>query len=378
MKKERIHSIDIIRGFAILGIAFANILPLSGPHLYESSPSSIWMDPIDKLVESILFIFAEGNFYSLFSILFGFSAIIFMENAEDKGYNPYYLFSKRLWILFAIGFLHAFFIFYGDILMIYAVIGLFLLPVYKVPGRVMMLLIGIFMIPMLFELIKILLFDYQIAAVDYNLLQNVIINYQTGGRIALLQNTVDWLTIYSIENLPSLFCSIYPMFLLGMILGKNKALITNIKEIHKLMWVISGSIGIAIKTLAIIYSDSYFLIRLSEIFGNISMSIFYGLSILLLLKKTGKHFKLIANIGKTSMSNYLFQTTCCFFMFKVFKLYAQVSPGHLVFLSIALIFIQILLSNWWLKKHKQGPIESVWRKLTYYKRTPSYNRVDKK
>ena len=247
MRKERIHSIDIIRGFAILGIAFANILPLSGPHLYESSPSSIWMDPIDKLVESILFIFAEGNFYSLFSILFGFSAIIFMENAEDKGYNPYYLFSKRLWILFAIGFLHAFFIFYGDILMIYAVIGLFLLPVYKVPGRVMMLLIGIFMIPMLFELIKILLFDYQIAAVDYNLLQNVIINYQTGGRIALLQNTVDWLTIYSIENLPSLFCSIYPMFLLGMILGKNKALITNIKGIHKLMWVISGSIGIAIK-----------------------------------------------------------------------------------------------------------------------------------
>jgi len=98
-KLERIHSIDVIRGFAILGIAFANILPLSTPILYDSFPSSLWTSSHDRLIEKLLFILAEGNFYSLFAMLFGFSFIIFMERSAAKGNNPYILFSKRQFIL---------------------------------------------------------------------------------------------------------------------------------------------------------------------------------------------------------------------------------------------------------------------------------------
>ncbi|GKU84287.1 MULTISPECIES: DUF418 domain-containing protein [Niallia] len=367
-KLERIHSIDVIRGFAILGIAFANILPLSTPILYDSFPSSLWTSSHDRLIEKLLFILAEGNFYSLFAMLFGFSFIIFMERSAAKGNNPYILFSKRQFILLGIGILHALFIWYGDILIVYALFGFLLLPLYKAPKWIISLMIAIVLLPNVVILYNLIGYNYDPAEyLDYNYIVSVIMNYQSGGTVGFLQNLYDWLNTYQPGNLPYLYMSIFPMFLIGVLIAKSKSILLNITKKHYVFWVVFGLVGLTIKLLPVVKPNSLLYLQAAESIGNPLMSLFYGLSILLMITKLKGSLSLIGNIGRTSMSNYLLQNIIGFVIFKVFHLYGTLPPTKLIIISFIVAVFQIWLSYIWLLLFKQGPIEFLWRRLTYIK-----------
>ncbi|MCM3216787.1 DUF418 domain-containing protein [Niallia taxi] len=367
-KLNRIHSIDVIRGFAILGIAFANILPLSTPILYDSFPSSLWTSHHDRIVEKLLFIFAEGNFYSLFAMLFGFSFMIFMDRTAAKGNNPYKLFSKRQIILLGIGILHAFFIWYGDILIVYAIFGFLLLPLYKAPKRIISMMIVIVLLPNFIILYNLIGYNYDSTDyLDYNYILSVIRNYHYGGRLLFLQNFYDWLNTYQPDNLPYLYMSIFPMFLIGVLVAKNKSILLKITAKHFIFWGIFGLIGTSIKLLPVLKPNSLLYLQAAEAIGNPLMSLFYGLSVLLIMHKFKVSLNLIGNIGRTSMSNYLLQNIIGFVIFKAFHLYGTLSPSKLIIISSIVAMFQIWLSYIWLLLFKQGPIESIWRRLTYLK-----------
>ncbi|MDE5055303.1 DUF418 domain-containing protein [Niallia taxi] len=367
-KLERIHSIDVIRGFAILGIAFANILPLSTPILYDSFPSSFWTSHHDRIVEKLLFIFAEGNFYSLFAMLFGFSFMVFMDRAAAKGNNPYSLFSKRQIILLGIGILHAFFIWYGDILIVYAIFGFLLLPLYKAPKRIISIIIVIVLLPNFFILYNLIGYNYDPSDyLDYNYIISVIMNYRSGGTLSFLQNFYDWLNTYQPDNLPYLYISIFPMFLIGVLVAKSKSILMKVTKKHYIFWGVFGLIGITIKLLPVLKPNSLLYLQAAESIGNPLMSLFYGLSILLIMHKFKVSLTLIGNIGRTSMSNYLLQNIIGFVIFKGFHLYGTLPPSKLIIISCIVALFQIWLSYIWLLLFKQGPIELLWRKITYLK-----------
>lgn len=122
--RERVHFLDIVRGFALLGIIIVNYF------LIVDSVKGFEMASGD-LLHNLVSWFAEGKFVTLFSFLFGVGFMIFMDRAAQKVDSPNKLFARRLSILLGFGILHITFVWVGDILTFYAVSGFLLLAFYQ-------------------------------------------------------------------------------------------------------------------------------------------------------------------------------------------------------------------------------------------------------
>lgn len=122
--RERVHFLDIVRGFALLGIIIVNYF------LIVDSVKGFEMT-YDDVLHNLVSWFAEGKFVTLFSFLFGVGFMIFMDRAAQKVDSPNKLFARRLSILLGFGILHITFVWVGDILTFYAVSGFLLLAFYK-------------------------------------------------------------------------------------------------------------------------------------------------------------------------------------------------------------------------------------------------------
>ncbi|MDY0394623.1 DUF418 domain-containing protein [Virgibacillus halophilus] len=128
---ERIISLDIIRGFALSGILLVNMPLFQTPlvnELYMLSPA---LTPVDQFLRMLLDIFVEAKFFTIFSFLFGIGFYIFMKRAEEKTGRFYLLYTRRLIALAIFGLLHLIFLWYGDILLRYALSGFLLIFFYR-------------------------------------------------------------------------------------------------------------------------------------------------------------------------------------------------------------------------------------------------------
>lgn len=124
---ERIQIVDILRGFALFGILFVNMPAFSQPFqalLFPMSPAALWYDHAARWLIHFL---GEGKFYTLFSLLFGLGFTLQMERIESRGGRFVLFYLRRLLVLLGIGIVHAFLIWAGDILILYALLGLLLL-----------------------------------------------------------------------------------------------------------------------------------------------------------------------------------------------------------------------------------------------------------
>ena len=128
---ERYVILDVLRGLALLGIALANFPEFS---LYSFLPveatDAMPTAGTDRIVRYLQYIFIDGKFYTIFSLLFGIGFSIIITNAARKGANGFRIFYKRMLVLMLIGFLHLMFLWSGDILMLYALLGM-LLPLFR-------------------------------------------------------------------------------------------------------------------------------------------------------------------------------------------------------------------------------------------------------
>ena len=128
---ERFIILDALRGFALLGICMANF-PEFSLYTFLSSEATASMPTAiaDKITRYLLYFFVDGKFYTLFSLLFGIGFSIIIRNTERKGVNGFRIFYRRMGMLLLFGFLHLMFIWSGDILMLYALLGI-LLPLFR-------------------------------------------------------------------------------------------------------------------------------------------------------------------------------------------------------------------------------------------------------
>lgn len=379
---ERITSIDIIRGFSILGIFLVNILSFSSPWIYLEK-GIMWKSALDIGTETFIDIFAQASFYTLFSFLFGFGMVIILERAEAKNYNFPSLFTRRLFVLFVIGVIHAFFIWHGDILISYAFVGLFLLLFYQ--SKPITLLIWSFLL----ILIPSFIWGSYLYGMDkrtpyplshYNPLgvHNAIEVYSTGNFIEITQQRItDWL--YANGGLGFLFLIflLLPMFLLGAYVAKKKWFHEPENHMKAIRWTwgISLIFGLIFKII-IPYSfeRNAGLFYIQDSIGGPATAIFYATSIVLLVRISWmkKILTFFSYIGRLSLSNYLFQSIVSTFIFYGygFGFYGKVSPFYGVLLVIFIYIVQVILSKWYLTKFSIGPIEWIWRNFTYMAKQP--------
>ncbi|MFJ7949913.1 DUF418 domain-containing protein [Lysinibacillus sp. NPDC096418] len=338
-QKERIISLDIIRGLALFGILFINVgayqIIVEGGALPDYSG-------INGIIDTLIDILIEKKFFSIFSFLFGVGFYIFTSRAESRGDKPRWRFVRRLLSLLVIGIVHVF-IFWGSILAIYAVIGLFLVPFYHAKvSTISKWLCGIVSA----HIIALLL---QVFVPNTGVFSNVI-NFLGNDAIA-----------------------IFIMFLSGFLVAKADW-VSHISEYTKqIKWIQMGTIpffiGFSIWIWFAAQGDNQNMNSIIAL-GLIPTTYFYLTSLFLILenKQIVKFLKPIACVGQMAFTNYVAQSFIGLAIISLMGL-EVVSPNNIVIISILIFSIQIIFSVVWFKFFKMGPLEKVWRFMTYGKRT---------
>ena len=138
---ERIDLIDVVRGFALFGVLLANLVWITTDVvLTDARLSQLPTAPLDRIVEPLVAFFVDHKFYTLFSFLFGLGFAIQLSRAEERRHNVVAVYARRVSILAVIGLLHIALVWYGDILLVYAIGGFGLLAVRHWNARLLIIL----------------------------------------------------------------------------------------------------------------------------------------------------------------------------------------------------------------------------------------------
>ncbi|WP_166786809.1 DUF418 domain-containing protein [Jeotgalibacillus salarius] len=393
--KERIHTLDIIRGFALFGILIANMIAFKTPVFTNISDlvegSSLPEGGMNAALTLLTAIFVDGKFYPMFSMLFGLGFYIFYSRLMKRGLPAKKMFMRRLVFLLLIGLVHLIFIWTGDILHTYAITG-FLLPLFiersvKVIRiwAISLLVFSTFFITALMLLNSVginfmisegmdTLQNLNASAVSAN---SVMANGSFGEILAFrFINEVVPVLLQVLLYLPT----ILPLFLIGLYLGKTGMFTDiepHIKRWKKVMWVgLAVGAPIVGLSVAIGYNvfgwEPYLTTPIAEglnTFGGPFLMLFYVASIVLITRKSSieKMLMPFASVGRMALTNYLMQSIIAVIIFNGygFGLFGQVSKTQGVLIAIAIYTVQVVLSHVLLKRYKQGPMEYVWKKWTY-------------
>ena len=235
--KERSDILDILRGIALLGICIANY-PMFSLYIFQKPEVQAAMPTaaIDKWLAYFHFAFVDGKFYSLFSLLFGIGFSIILLRTTKAGKNPLAVFYRRLFILMLIGLAHILLLWEGDILLLYALIGM-LLPLFRnVSDKNLIILWALLILsPLLFDVVKVLsnntwnisnglkemaiAQDTKLGITDDNFRTWMIDHHSYTDIIRYNQSSFFWRYQYLLESnrLPK----VLGMFLLGLYVGRK-------------------------------------------------------------------------------------------------------------------------------------------------------------
>ncbi|MGF2615310.1 DUF418 domain-containing protein [Rossellomorea vietnamensis] len=378
-KKERLLSLDVIRGFSLLGIFIINMISFHSPFLYVDH-YSWWSSPADQQLFPWIDILVQSSFYPLFAMLFGYGLAIQQERSLEKGINFYPLAVRRLLVLLLIGCVHAFIIWSGDILINYALFGLILLGFMKLSGKALLWTGALlFLLPQLFFSILMLLISFTDPAgtafySDLTNITNSLEVYSSGSiKEIFLQRFEDWYNVNGPGNIVFLMLSILPMLMIGAGAGKLKILerIPQNKKFWTVMLAIFSSIGLVLKSLPFTVDANIASAYIQDMLGAPFLSVSYAilLALLLINRKFSTVLKPLAAAGRMSLTNYLAQSiigTLIFYNYGL-GLYGEVTLVTGTWLAAAIFLIGVIGSELWLSKFSQGPMEKVWRVLTYKK-----------
>ncbi|WP_257985500.1 DUF418 domain-containing protein [Bacillus sp. V5-8f] len=384
---NRMISIDILRGFSILGILLVNMPSFHSPVLYMN-PLAWWEDNPDHFLYIITDIFAQASFYPLFAFLFGFGAILFARKTNRNGESFANLFSRRLLALLLFGCLHAFFIWHGDILINYALFGFAFLLFYKMSGK-SLLIIGssIYLVPFLFVAVlmwKAGLSEMSVPSHQEGIRQSLEA-YATGSFKEIMQQRFqDWYLVNNAASSIYLFLSIFPLFLIGAGFAKTDLLQRPIhyKKTWAILLVVSFIVGFSIKLFPYYSFASPLALFIQDQFGGPILSFFYVSSITLLVEKSFFYnlLKPFSYVGKLSMSNYLFQSIVGTSLFYSYGLgyYGNISFTAGMLLAVGIFIIQMAASRVWLQYFSNGPVEHMWRRFIYWEKPGSRRNQSKR
>jgi len=393
---ERYPLLDIIRGFALFGVLEDNLFGFSGWSFQEMSQwEKLPTWPADGILGFLELTFINGKFYSLFSLLFGIGFSIILLRNERRGVNPLKIFYRRLLVLLILfGLPHLFIFWEGDILTLYALLGM-LLPLFRKCSDRTLLIWAVCLIvsPLLIDGIKVI-FQFQPGA----FLEKIgdAIDKKNGlphgGELGkyLSQKGVGWQhwrnwqesgylyrygELLNSNRLPKVMA----MFLLGFLAGRKMiyAKVDQYKSLLRKIRKWGFWIGIP-ASLAMAYFETDgknipnpagLLDTFFYALGVIPLSLAYAASLCLIwVRKQGaSKLNVFAPLGRMALSNYLMQTLLAILIYYSvgFGLGGNMGPAIFMPLGLLVYMLQIIYSYWWLTLFDYGPLEFIWRSLTY-------------
>ena len=399
---DRIQIIDVLRGFALFGILFVNMVIFNRPIqviLFPVDSAAPWYD---QAADWLIHFLGEGKFYALFSMLFGLGLTLQMERIEARGGKFVPLYARRLLVLLGIGLVHAFLIWMGDILIMYALLG-FLLILFRNarPRTLLIWALILIALPLLFNLCITALLELgrsfpEGAAEIEMVFTQTIANFEADLARAYrvyASGTFGEITAQRIYDYTSMGLSAYmvmgfnvmAMFLLGVYFGKTEVfrnLEGNRDRFRKLLaWGLplglAGNALYATLVLSMSRIEPTWTLLLST-FGQtvgapLLMLAYVSIFCLLALSPVwAKQLQVLAPVGQMALTNYLTQSIVCTLIFYGYGLglFGQMGAATGIGLTIVIYALQIPLSHWWMRRFLYGPVEWLWRSLTYGKPQP--------
>lgn len=401
-KTDRAQILDVLRGIAICGILLNNIYAFSGYVMLtdEMRQQKFSTFGIDQVLNYLQIVFVQGKFYSLFSLLFGIGFSIILIRNEQKGLNGMKIFYRRMFILLLFGVFHLMFLWEGDILVLYALIGC-VLPLFRKCSDKSLLTWAIMLIllPIAIDVIKILSqwtpggflssigdsMDVKTGMGKNEAWRKWLFKEGSGWqefRTWQMSGPV-WRYQYILDS--NRIPKVMGMFLFGLYVGR-KMIYANLgqhlsllKKIRLWGFIIGIPASIAMAWFEgdkkVVFANAWGL--LDTIFYALSvvpLALAYTSSICLLWLRSenGSPMKVFAPVGRMALTNYIMQTVVGIVLFYNIGLgFGQDFGLVYIFLIAAAIYLfQIVYSHLWFRYFQYGPLEWIWRQLTYGKRLP--------
>ena len=384
--KNRVVLLDVFRGFAIFGIFMVNIEIMNCMFVHEEEFKSLWNAPIDKLIFRINQLFFYSKFFPIFSFLFGIGLSMQALKIERKKGSKSFFF-RRMLILFVIGCAHITFLWSGDVVHLYALLGGGVAYLVKVPNRVLLgLSVGLLIFPFFPDVLNwgMEAFKFQPNAVMQNYAPTDLIHsIREGGYWELVR--FRW--VEYVSNLPLLLAFFAPialsMFVLGLWLGKYVG-IHNLQALANRITPYAWWILVLVSFYRVIFlvyrhdvlpllSDGFhFLVFHVMQVSDAITGVLYLWAITKLWKFLWiqKILGELRYVGQMALTNYLLQSAIGLFLFTSVGLgwYNTLSPLQLVIVVLVVFFLQAVLSKLWLSFFLYGPLEWGWRCMSYGKR----------
>jgi len=392
---DRIATLDVIRGFALLGILIMNIQTFAMPSSAYINPTAFGdLSGLNSWVWMLSHVLADQKFMSLFSMLFGAGICLFADRAEAKGQRPAALHYRRMLWLLVFGLIHAYLIWYGDILVAYALCGLWAYAFRRCRVKTL-LIFGLVLVAIssALDLITGLSLDHMpaqavaeirnawqpsVAEIDAELTA-----YRGGWSEQLPLRAKTAAFFQTTLFLTTIAWRVTGMMLIGMALFRSGVL--GAQRSERFYWtlaLIGGLVGLApiLSGLAINqraqfeFEYSMFIGSQYNYWGSIGLAISYLCLIVLAVRGrwlTGLQSRLAA-VGRTAFSNYIFQSLLCSLIFygHGFGQFGHINRSQQLLVVVSIWVLQLLLAPYWLARFRFGPLEWVWRSLTYWRRQP--------
>ena len=385
---KRIVAIDVVRGVAILGILFMNIQSFSMvSHAYINPSAYGDLSGVNKWVWILSHVLAEEKFMTIFSMLFGVSIVIITDSSVAKGLSPFRMHLRRnLWLLL-IGLIHAYLIWYGDILTPYAICSFVVYPLRKLKVKWLFILgLTIFGVASMISLLSGLSLNslpgdivrqYMPAWLPSEAQITQEVNAYLGDYPGQLrQRAATAIMLHTTYFFGYYFWRITGLMLVGMAVYRTGFLSGGFEnKVYRGLIIKIGLPSLILVSLgAYLHFEFEWSIRYSmdlgkqfNYWGSLGMAVAY-ISLIILICKNGLLNRLtakLAAVGRTALTNYLVQSLICTFLFYGFGLglFGQVERIYQLLIIIGIWIIQLYVSSIWMKYFNFGPFEFIWRSL---------------
>lgn len=385
ISNNRIEIADVLRGFAVMGITLIHFIERFSLYSFPEETSNFMMF-IDRIIWDSIFFTFSGKAYCIFALLFGFSFFIQDNSQKEKGKDFRGRFTWRLVLLFFIASINST-LFPGEILVLYALLGYVLIAVCRFSTRTVMA-IAIILLLQPFEWGQIIyaLFNPEYTGINAQLdapYWEIVNVAQKEGSFFEMCKTAIWTG--NIANMGWMLLhgrvtQTAGLFMIGMLIGRGRIFPYSEKNIK--LWIKVFIVAVIaffpiyglIATLPEFVSRDALLvpsILILKSLSNLAFTgiLFAGVILVYYLTKFKNVLHLLAPYGRMSLTNYLSQSLIGGFLFYNWGLGLYKYTGITVcfLMGIGIFLIQFFFCHWWLRSHRHGPLEWLWKKATWIK-----------
>ena len=389
--RERVVTLDVLRGFALCGVMIGNMVLYSGHWAAQGPPP----DPttLDQIAGWFETIFVASKAQTLLTFLFGFGFAVQLLRAQERHAPVMALYVRRLVVLFVLGALHITVLWWGDVTWTYAVAGFGLLAFLHTSNRTRVAwAIGLIFVPYLVMQIpevrlaaaRVFLGPHELGARTAQMAAALHRPDRAGLPWEHLQYALVWETnIYAWYYFWTL-----GRFLLGYVAGQRRWFDNDGADhlpVFRRLAVWGGAIGVVtnalvvLRLIGVLPLASYgqwgrFVAGVIQQASYLALTLAYvGIIVLLMQRPAWRRvLGILAPVGRMPLTTYFSQSLLCTFVLYGWGLgwAAWISDAGCLVLAIAIFSVQIALSHLWLRAFRLGPLEWVWRSAVYLKLQP--------